>query len=139
MEIKSYSSLPEEAAFIRTEVFMKEQGFKDEFDDIDEISTHLVLFIDSEPAGVCRYYFSEEKNQYLVGRIAVLKKFRGQKLGSHILLAAEEEIKNKGGKVSSLSAQVRASEFYEKMGYKKEGEIFYDEYCPHIWMHKTLL
>ncbi len=33
----------EDAAFIRTEVFIKEQGFEIEFDDIDEKAVHFVL------------------------------------------------------------------------------------------------
>ena len=37
-----------------------------------------------------------------------------------------------------LAAQVRAKEFYEKQGYTAIGREFLEEYCPHIWMYKTL-
>ena len=37
MIIKIYEEIPQEAKTIREAVFMKEQGFKDEFDEIDQI------------------------------------------------------------------------------------------------------
>ena len=37
-----------------------------------------------------------------------------------------------------LAAQVRVKEFYEKQGYTAIGREFLEEYCPHIWMYKTL-
>ena len=43
MKIKVYDYLPQEAINIRTTVFSEEQGFKNEFDDIDKIATHIVL------------------------------------------------------------------------------------------------
>ena len=37
MEIKAHEKLPKEAKDIRREVFIDEQGFKNEFDDIENI------------------------------------------------------------------------------------------------------
>ena len=37
MEIKIYEQIPEAARKIREEVFVREQGFEYEFDDIDKI------------------------------------------------------------------------------------------------------
>lgn len=54
MEHKTYSTLPPEAILIRREVFMEEQGFQNEFDDIDSMATHLVLFDGDTPAAVWR-------------------------------------------------------------------------------------
>ena len=56
MEIKIYNQLPDEAKEIRLEVFVKEQGFEEEFDDIDETAAHIVLFDGSHPVGVCRIF-----------------------------------------------------------------------------------
>ena len=44
METKIYNQLPDEAKEIRLEVFVKEQGFEEEFDDIDKTAAHIVLF-----------------------------------------------------------------------------------------------
>lgn len=138
MEIKFYDTLSEEARKIRTEVFVEEQGFKVEFDEIDNRAAHLVAFGDEKPVGVCRVYYDEQRHAYIVGRIAVIKQFRGRKIGKEILKAAENYAKEAGGECVMLHAQCRAAGFYEKQGFVKTGEADYDEYCPHIWMDKKL-
>ena len=139
MEIKKYTDLPDEAKRIRTEVFLDEQKFSMEFDEIDDIAAHLVLFDDNgAAAGVCRYFFSEEKNCCMIGRVAVDKAHRGQGLGSVIMLEAEKLIREDGYSKIAVSAQCRVSPFYESLGYKKTGEEYLDEYCPHIMMVKEL-
>lgn len=42
MQIKHFDTLPEDAIFIRKEVFVKEQGFKNEFDEKDNEAHFLV-------------------------------------------------------------------------------------------------
>lgn len=139
MKVKIYSSLPPEARLIREQVFVKEQGFCEEFDDVDAAATHLVLFNEEEPVATCRFFLNEEKGAYILGRIAVQKEYRGQKLGTYVLRAAEEEIRKQGGGRISLHAQEGAAGFYEKQGYDAHGEIEYEESCPHIWMSKNLV
>ncbi len=138
MEVKVFDCLPEEAYKIREEVFIFEQGFVNELDDIDKIATHIVLYIDKEPVGTCRVFFDKELEEYLIGRVAVLKKHRGKSLGAKIIAEAEKQIVKKGGKSAVLSAQDRAKDFYKKQGYTVFGELHYDEGCPHVWMKKDL-
>ena len=71
--IKHYNSLCEEAKYIRTEVFMKEQGFKDEFDEWDNKVPHVVLFIDGKAAGTGRLLPGGNNKTFIIGRVAVLK------------------------------------------------------------------
>ena len=56
MDIKVYHTLHEDAVMIRETVFMKEQGFHDEFDETDRSAAHLVLYIDGLPAATCRFF-----------------------------------------------------------------------------------
>ena len=49
IEIRTYDTLPEEAVRIRREVFMEEQGFAEEFDELDGRAKHLVLYAKGEP------------------------------------------------------------------------------------------
>ncbi|MCM1162215.1 MAG: GNAT family N-acetyltransferase [Roseburia sp.] len=137
MVIKT-NHLTEDEKKIREEVFMMEQGFQSEFDDIDSIATHLVFYEAEQPIAACRYYQGEEEGLFWLGRIAVQKTFRGKHIGKQIVLAAEKEIRKEGGKQVQLSAQVRAKEFYEKCGYRAVGEIYLDEDCPHVCMNKAL-
>lgn len=116
-EIKTYHTLPVEAKAIREEVFVKEQGFVHEFDDTDQIATHLVLFYQGEPAGVCRIFPAEEPGCWDFGRLAVRKVFRDKHLGSLLVREAEEEARRQGGVKLTLMAQIRVQKFYEKNGY----------------------
>ena len=138
MEVKIFDYLPEEAYKIREDVFIKEQGFVNELDEIDNIATHIVLYIQKEPVGTCRVFFDREMGEYLIGRVAVLKKYRGRNLGAEIIAEAEKQIVKMGGKKVVLSAQERAKDFYGKQGYAVFGELHYDEGCPHLWMKKEL-
>lgn len=138
MIIKIFNSLCDDAKEIRTEVFVAEQGFSVEFDEIDKYAVHIVGYDEDKPAAVCRYYYDNRHKSYMIGRIAIKKEYRGRHYGNEILSFAENEIAVKGGTSVALSAQVRASQFYEKNGYIKEGDEYYDEYCPHILMRKQL-
>lgn len=139
MEIKEYKNqLPSDGKYIRETVFIKEQQFKDEFDDIDFKAIHLVCYEKDEPIATARVFSDEKSGEYHIGRIAVLKPYRGKGIGAKIIAYAENLVKTLGENSLSLSAQERASAFYEKQGYKKVGDIYYDEYCPHIFMTKNL-
>lgn len=138
MTVKNYSSLPLEAKYIRTTVFVEEQGFREEFDIIDGIATHLVMFDGDAPAATCRFYFDDEKNQYLIGRLAVLKEYRHKGLGGEIVAEAERLIKDNGGSSVMLHSQCQAQHFYERLGYSPFGKSDFDEDCPHQWMKKNL-
>ncbi|MBR1681454.1 GNAT family N-acetyltransferase [bacterium] len=136
MEHKKFIGLNDDIIKIRTSVFINEQGFKDEFDEIDKTCTHIVLYDNEKPIATCRYF--KEGENYHIGRVAIIKEYRGKHLGNKIMQIAETEIKNEGGEKIEVSAQVRVSEFYEKLGYNKIGDIYFDEYCEHIRMVKNL-
>lgn len=139
MKIEKFTPAPQQAIDVRIEVFVNEQGFRDEFDDIDEIATHFVAFDEAQrPIGTCRVFASDEDKVYLLGRLAIVKEYRGKGLGSEIVAYAEGYVKEIGGKELRLHAQCRVAEFYEKIGYTAFGEIGEEEGCPHIWMKKTL-
>ncbi len=137
MEIKTYDFLHKDAILLRTEVFVDEQKFTDEFDDLDQFHKHFIAYENEVPIAVCRIYPYDEKT-YAIGRIAVRKSYRGHGLGSMIVREAEKYIKNLGYAQVALSAQVRVKDFYEKLGYVSEGETFFEEYCEHIRMRKRL-
>lgn len=136
MEFRVFDRLPQEARDIRTEVFVEEQGFEVEFDDVDGMSSHIVGYIDGEPVAVCRIYPVD--GAYAIGRIAVRSRFRGRSLGSAVVRRAEEEIRRRGCSRAVLSAQTRVRPFYESLGYSAEGDEYMDEFCPHIRMTRNL-
>ncbi len=129
------TNLPD-AIPVREAVFMKEQGFENEFDAIDNTATHLVIYADGTPVATGRLY--EEEAGYHIGRVAVLKEYRKLYLGAKILQILEEEARKLGYPQIFLSAQTRVQGFYEKNGYVSQNDLHYDEFCPHVTMIKSL-
>ena len=140
MKIATYENkLPDGAKLVRKTVFEKEQGFVDEFDDTDANATHFVMYDgDKKPIATCRVFWSDEKNAYILGRLAVCKEYRHNNIGSLMMQEAEKYVHNIGGKSISLHAQCQASGFYDKNGYVEYGEIDDEQGCPHVWMKKIL-
>ncbi len=136
-EILNY--LSEEAHNIRITVFIEEQGFENEFDSIDAEATHILMKTDDGiPVATCRVFWSDDMDSHVLGRLAVLKEYRGKGIGSDVVREALDYVKSAGGKCLMLHSQCRAAVFYEKLGFTSFGEVELDEGCPHIWMIKTL-
>lgn len=139
MRVDFSKGATEDAYKIRREVFIEEQKFTIDKDEIDERAYHVVIYDEDIPIATGRCFNKEDKkDEYIIGRVAVLKKYRGLKIGREVILLLEEKIKELNGKSVELSAQVRAKNFYEKIGYVEYGEVYFDEYCEHIKMKKIL-
>lgn len=135
--VKKYH-LFEDAQQIREEVFVKEQGFVNEIDETDSIAAHIVCYDEGRPIAVGRYFKGDEEGVYHIGRVAIVKEYRGRHIGSYIMQVMEECIQKEHGKIIHLSAQAHVKEFYEKSGYVVRGKSFMEEHCLHIPMKKEL-
>ena len=133
-----FEQLPPDAKMIREEVFMNEQGFTQEFDEIDSYAIHLIIYENGVPVATGRLYNEDESQEYIFGRVAVMKNFRGKNHGAKVIEILEEKARELGGTKISLSAQLHAQPFYEKLGFKAFGEKYLDESCEHIHMEKHL-
>lgn len=138
IKVQITSDLPQCAKDIRQQVFIKEQGFINEFDDIDKCAWHLVVYDEEMPLACCRFFRGDTPNEFIIGRLAVLKEHRGKQLGALMIKEAEKYIKSIGGEKLTLSAQLRVKGFYEKQGFTASGDTYFDEYCEHIHMEKAL-
>jgi predicted GNAT family N-acyltransferase len=130
--------LPEDARMIREKVFVEEQGYKNEFTGDDGPCWCLVLYHNGIPMATGRI-LEIDPETYRIGRVAVLKEYRGKKIGSYVLKFLEVKIKTLGGHKAILHAQLDKKAFYEKNGYAViDGTIDYDEGHPHVMMAKEL-
>lgn len=129
--------LPEEARLLRTLIFIEEQGFVREFDDLDDAAVHIVAFDGDKPIGTCRYY-PRPDGSYAIGRIAVAREYRGKGVGSALVLEAERRVALLGAKATVVSAQLRAAGFYRSLGYTEQGSPYPEEHVPHILMVKGI-
>ncbi len=133
---KAYTYVTNEARYIRETVFLEEQGFQSEYDEIDDIAVHIVLFEGDTPVGCCRYF--QKDGAYYIGRLAVLRPYRNRAFGIRLMTEAQAHIQEEGGQRILLHAQCDKQGFYEKQGYTAFGDIAYEEHCPHIWMEKII-
>ena len=113
-----FGCLPEAARRIRETVFMQEQGFCEEFDELDACSWHVLLYQDGEALGTARLFSEQGTDNMHIGRVAVLKPARGGGSGSVLLQACCEKAVQLGAKKAVLGAQCRAIPFYEKNGFQ---------------------
>ncbi len=137
LEIRVFHQLPVYAVDIRNEVFVKEQGFTEEFDTDDKRAIHLVGFVDNHSVATSRILRNED-GSFLIGRIAVRKNQRSNGFGAAIIKASEAVIRELGGTKVLIHSQLQAAPFYEKQGYFATGETDVEEGCPHCMMCKEL-
>lgn len=119
---------------IRTQVFTNEQGADAaaEFDSLDNFAEFALLYDNGVPAGTARLVYNN--NGCKIGRIAVLKSFRGKGCGAFIVKQICKKAFDKGAENVFVDAQNYAVPFYQKLGFKINGEQLYDRGLPHIPM-----
>lgn len=127
----------QDAFALRLEVFVQEQHFENEFDEIDEYADHVVLYDEKTPIAVGRCYV-QQGSVWRIGRLAVKKAWRKKGIGSMIMQELEAHCRQRGATFLVLDAQVQAAPFYASLGYEKAGQEHMDEHCPHVFMQKSL-
>lgn len=131
--------LIDDAFAIRYRVFIEEQGFEAdaEVDEYDDHALHIVGYMDNRPVAVARLIF-QDNGMSKIGRVAVLKPYRHLGLGKALMLYLIDYAKDKKLASLSLAAQLHAQDFYLKLGFMPEGEIFLEEGAEHVTMKYSL-
>ena len=117
---------------IRTKVFIEEQGVpvELEWDGLDEHAYHVMaLAADGTPIGTGRLLQDAH-----IGRLAVLKEWRGRGVGGALLDILLVIANKMGYEEVRLHAQTRVLEFYLKRGFEPQGEEFMEAGIPHVLM-----
>lgn len=126
--------------YIRTEVFIKEQGFQHEFDAIDNRAVHVCAYLEGAAVGCLRLFRDEADTVcWHLGRLAVLPPYRHQQIASMLVRYAQTFLTAYGAQRIILDAQCYLQAFYEGLGYTVCGERFFDEHTEHIPMQKLLV
>ena len=137
MQAKFFKGITKDSRKIREDVFVIEQGFKNEFDELDNYVDTLVIYDEGIPVATGRLYMIDNINMvYKLGRIAVVKDKRKCGFGKMVLMELEEKAKELGAKSYFISAQVVAVPFYNKCGYVEYGDTYFEEHVEHIKMRK---
>lgn len=119
---------------VREEVFIKEQQVPAEleWDGLDETAQHLLALSSAGEAIGCVRLPGDGS----IGRMAVLKPWRGKGVGSALLGKAVELYRRQGIKNITLSAQMHAISFYEKSGFEVCSGPYLDAGILHVDMHQ---
>jgi predicted GNAT family N-acyltransferase len=120
---------------VRTPVFIDEQLVTPtfEWDDIDANAVHLLAMVEQQTIGCLRIIEYQK-----IGRMAVLKNWRGLGIGAALLAEAVNICRNHGEQYIQLSAQTHAIAFYEKAGFVQVSDEYCDVNIPHVDMQLSL-
>ena len=116
---------------IREKVFIQEQKVTPQLEwyGMDEKAIHFLVFNDKAAIGCARAIVIKDHMQ--LGRMAVLKEYRGQGIGSALIEKAMTTAKLNQLSAIYISAQCHAIDFYKKFGFEVTSDIYLDAEIPH--------
>lgn len=122
---------------VREAVFIAEQSVPEEleWDGLDPLCAHVLAWNEvGDAIGTARLQTDGK-----IGRMAVLKGWRGRGAGRALLQTLLDLAARQGLSRVTLAAQIHAIEFYERAGFYVVGEPFMDAGILHRLMVKDLL
>ena len=136
IELLDWPAAQQEAKRIRFTVFVEEQRVPAdlEMDEYDAASLHALAYHDGQAIGTGRLLPDGH-----IGRMAVLREWRGQGAGRAMLRRLIEAARRRGHREVALSAQVHAVEFYRAEGFEPEGAVYEEAGIPHQAMRLRLV
>jgi predicted GNAT family N-acyltransferase len=135
IELLSWEKARAHAAPIRFTVFVEEQRvpLEIELDERDALSVHALVFDREKPVATGRLLPDGH-----IGRMAVLKDWRGRGIGALMLKALLQRAKARGDAEVVLSAQIHAVPFYRAHGFALEGDEYLEAGIRHQAMKRRL-
>jgi predicted GNAT family N-acyltransferase len=121
---------------VRETVFVQEQqvSIEEERDALDPLCAHVIARDDAgRPIGTGR--LTPERR---IGRMAVLRDWRGRGVGEALLLALIQIARQRQWPEVALHAQTRAEAFYARHGFVPYGERFREAGIEHQSMRRRL-
>jgi predicted GNAT family N-acyltransferase len=125
---------------VRRTVFIEEQRIaeRDEWDELDPVVTHVLVF--EPPATAKRDAVGTGRLEPTgkIGRVAVLPQYRGTGAGVSVMRRLLELAAERGFQEVYLNAQVSATGFYERLGFRADGPGFDEVGIPHQRMRRSV-
>jgi predicted GNAT family N-acyltransferase len=136
IQVRDWDEARLEARRIRELVFVHEQAvpLELEMDEQDPRCDHALAYsADGSAVGTGRLLPDGH-----IGRMAVLREWRGKGVGGLLLLALVEHARSRGHATLRLNAQTHAAGFYRRFGFDVEGAEFIEAGIPHVAMRRDL-
>ena len=135
ISIADWATHAHDLMFVRKSVFIDEQNVpvELEWDGLDPECTHFIVQSNSTAIATARL-----KDDGQIGRMAVLKPYRGLGIGTKLLTAVLTHATESGFTRVYCHAQVQVVDFYRKIGFTVEGEKFMDAGILHRAVYKNI-
>ena len=129
----SDESSVEQAKSIRTKVFVEEQKVAPEleYDEVESESHHYLVLVNEKPVGAARW--RETSKGIKLERFAILSGYRNKGIGTVLLKEVMNDILPLNRPIM-LHSQLKAISYYERQGFRKEGDIFSEAGIEHYLM-----
>ncbi len=136
VRILSWADAREDACSVRFTVFVEEQCVPPEIelDEWDSASDHALVTDDTGRVIATGRLLPDGH----IGRMAVLREWRGQGVGAAILAVLLARAAERGMTCVALNAQTHARGFYAKFGFTQIGAEFMEAGIPHVAMERRL-
>ena len=122
---------------IRRRVFIEEQRVPEEIElDADDARAFHALATLGEDAIGCGRMLDHGADEVKIGRMAVLRAYRGTGVGREILRFLIDRARARGFRTAVLHAQLSAEGFYLREGFTPVGGIFDEAGIAHRKMEK---
>lgn len=132
LKFRIFDKLPDDIKFLRSEVFVEEQGipYELEFDSNDDNAKHIGVYLDNLLIGTIRLI---KINDHLckIGRFVIKSKYRNLGIGKKVINYVLEKTDYP---VYLVHAQSDKQGFYEKCGFVSSGESFIEDGILHVKM-----
>lgn len=132
----SWDEARADASRIREFVFVREQGVPPEL-EMDAEDAHCVHALAYAEDGIAVATGRLLPDGH-IGRMAVLKAWRGKGIGALVLHALVERARERGHARARLNAQLTAAGFYRRYGFEVSGAEFIEAGIPHVAMQRDL-
>lgn len=111
------------AMAVRAAVFLAEEDnitYFDEFNGNDYVATHLIAYVDGDPAGVIRVrWFADFA---LLERVGIRKRYRSYQVLAALARSALELARQKGFRIAAGRARTETVNFWKRFGGRQSGE-----------------
>ncbi|MFT6989455.1 MAG: ElaA protein [Paraglaciecola sp.] len=141
MYTKTFDQLTKEELYallkLRQQVFIVEQNSI--YNDLDDCDQEAIHFLEHDPQdrliAYARYRKISQNDEVKIERVVLAEQARGLGLGKSLIVVMLKHIQGEypDAKIT-LSSQVDAGEFYQRLGFAEFGEVYDDGGIMHIGM-----
>jgi predicted GNAT family N-acyltransferase len=133
------SAAYEQMVKLREDVLRKPLGLTFSKEELNKEKNNLLIaaFEDDQILACCMLV-EENPQTVRLRQMAVVNDLQGKGIGKALINFAENLARDRGYKTITMHARKNSVGFYEKMGYKKNGQEFQEITIPHYEMEKRL-